>query len=562
MLENIFKKHLKKEKGSNRSNIRRSNEALLRRLAICFKTFIEYNVGVDYYTPIFGNHFNIENKVRSKTLAILKQEKLIEVKTNEQGHQSWQSCWKYNKETKRKEFDPTVIATPKSYCFTELGWSLVHNQKFLEEIEQLTSTTKKTTKYQSPQEIVDEMLKKAAEDNLSLKFKLSKPIDVVVAEYLEVAKLDWHVTEKNFKYKFKEARQVVLNTIHNFNNKLLKVEQRMYTALSLCPEELRKYILTQDGQQIEDGFDINSSIYTLLGATLEYYMKKNNIQIPAKFYEEKNKLFKLCFAEEHIYSYIGKWNKGHWTREQIKPHNMQVIFSNNEDIQKKDVNNTARNQIKNFMQAEFPTIWNILTHFEQEVNEDYEQELEQYNKYCDQMKFYKIKKQDWIAAGKIDELKPFKPKHVNKPKQIKSSIWRYFQTIETHIMLQLKHQLETEFNTTAYWIHDCLCFNKQLVTDKLKTQIQTIFKQSIVQLNLNQIVSINYLMVSKESKELSLPYGGSGIIELVEDQIDIESIDDERVIGEEKVEKIIEKSEFEILMDEINNKIKTKQKGF
>ena len=65
-------------------------------------------------------------------------------------------------------------------------------------------------------------------------------------------------------------------------------------------------------------------------------------------------------------------------------------------------------------------------------------------------------------------------------------------------------------------------------------------------------------MVLKESKELSLPYGASGIMELVEDQIDTESIDDERVIGEEKVEKIIEKSEFEILMDEINNIIKIK----
>jgi hypothetical protein len=64
---------------------------------------------------------------------------------------------------------------------------------------------------------------------------------------------------------------------------------------------------------------------------------------------------------------------------------MEVIFSNNEDIVKMDSKKTARNQIKQFLQTEFPVIWSLLIHFKEEINEDYEQELEQYNKYIQAM---------------------------------------------------------------------------------------------------------------------------------------------------------------------------------
>lgn len=556
MLKVKFKKYLKREIGSKKHLIKRSNDALLQRIAICFNTLLEYNVGVDYYTPIYGNKFNLNNKLRSKTLQILKQEQMIEIKTNKDGKESWQSCWKYNKETKKKEFDSSIIPTPKSYCFTEYGWSLIQNKKFLNEVKSLTSNTETTSKYQSPEELTDEMLKKAAKDNLSLKFKLSKPIDVVTVDYLEAAKQDWHVTEKNYRRKFKEARQVVLNTIQNFNNKLLKVEERMYSALSLCPKELRQYIITSDGQHIDEGFDINSSILTLLGDTLEYYMEQNKIPIPKAFYSEKKKLQKWCFdKKKHIYVRIGEWSKKIYTKDSIKPHVMQVVFSNNEDIQKRDVNNTAKNRIKDFIQHFFPTIWSILIHFKEEINEDYEQELQQYNNYLKQKQFYEIKKQDWIAAGKINELKPLKPKHINKPKQIKSSIWRYFQTIETHIMLKLKHQLETEFNTTAYWIHDCLCFNKQLITDKFKTHIKSTFKSLIGSLNHYQLQSIESIKNQKEIEKYSVLYRDSKTVELVDIDDDTENQGYNMMEKNDDFENGDEKSEFEVLVDEINNLI-------
>lgn len=555
MLQIIFNKHLEKERGANKSNIKRSNQALLKRIAICLDTLIKYNVGVDYYTPIYGNNFIINNKQRSKTLNILKQEKIIEVKTNEEGKESFQSCWKYNKETKRKEFDDTITPTPKCYSFTEYGWNLIQNKKLIEQIN--SYNIEQPTKYQTTDELIDDILKKAAEDNLSLTFKLNKPLPVVVEEYLQKVKDEWKVTDKNYKYKYKEAERVVLNTIKNFNNKLLKFKERMYTALSLCPKELREYILTPTGNYIDNGFDINSSIYTLLGATLQHYMKRNNITPPAKFYQQKERLQELCFNEEHIYSFIGRWKDGHWTREQIKPHNMQVVFSNNEDIVKIDSKKTARNQIKQFLQTEFPTIWSILIHFEQEINEDYEQELEKYNKYIQAMKFYKIKKQDWIAAGKIDELRPLKPKHVDKPKQIKSTIWRYFEQVETNIMLKLKQQIEAKFNTTAYWIHDCLCFEQSLLTDDFQTQIKNTFKSLVESINCFQQYSNSLQQLSNSFRKYPLLPWDSGEVELDDNEEVTQFVENERVIEDENSE---EKSDFEVLLDDINNLIEYKQK--
>lgn len=551
MLQIIFNKQLEKERGANRSNIKRSNQALLKRIAICLDTLIRYNVGVDYYTPIYGNNFNINNKQRAKTLDILKKEKIIEVKTNAEGKESFQSCWKYNKETKRKEFDDTVTPTPKSYSFTEYGWNLIQNKKLIEQIN--SYNIKQLTKYQTVDQLTNDLLKKAAKDNLSLRFKLNKPIDQVAAEYLEKNKQEWHLTSKNYKRKFKEARQVVLNTINNFNNKLLKFKERMYTALSLCPKELRQYIITPDGNYIDEGFDINSSIYTLLGATIEYYMQENHISIPAKFIEEKQKLHNLCFDEQmHIYAYIGKWNNGHWTKEQIKPYNMQVVFSNNEDIVKMDSKKTARNQIKRFLQTEFPVIWNILIQFPQQINEKYEQELEQYNKYIKAMQFYKIKRQDWITAGKIDELRPLKPKHVNEPKQVKSTIWRYFEQVETNYMLKLKSIIERKHNTTAYWIHDCLDFNKSITSSQFKDLIKNEFKQLIESSITIELFNKKLLTVFNSNQIVPLSPWDSGEVELDDNEEVTESVNNERVIEDEDNE---EKSEFEVLNDEINNLI-------
>lgn len=554
MLQTIFKQYLKKERGANRSNIKRSNDALLLRIAKCFDTFIRYNVGVNYYTPIYGNNFGLDNKARINTLNILKQEKIIEVKTNKDGKESFQSCWKYNPETKKKEFDPTIVATPKSYSFTEYGMKLIKNKKLIEQIKNLTDPIKRD----QTETITNQWLKKAAKDNLSLKFVLTKSIDQIAIEYLEEAKDDWHVTKKNYKHKLKEAKLVVQTTIHNFNNKFLKIEQRMYTALSLCPKALRKYIQTTNGMHIDDGFDINSSIYTLLGSTLELYMKEKHIKPSIDFYIEKQKLHDLCFDEQmHIYEYIGQWNGGHWHKKQIKPHNMQVVFSNNEDIIKMDSKKTARNQIKRFLQTEFPVIWSILIHFEQEVNEEYEQQLEKYNNYQQQKDFYNIKKADWIAAGRIDELYPVEPKYIKEPKQLKSTIWKYFQRIETHIMLNLKHRIEAIYNTTAYWIHDCLCVEVQLLNEQFDQTIKSTFKSLIDQLNINNLIELNQLNAFNSNKKVPLLPLGSGEVELDDDEEVIEFVNNERVIEDEDNE---EKSEFEILNDEINNLIENKTK--
>lgn len=515
MLQELFKDHLKQidESLSKReiNNLQRANKALLVRLSKCFDTFIKYNVGVDYYVPIYGNNFNIDNKIRSKTLAILKQENIIQVKTNSEGRESYQCS--FTKAQKRLDVNNP---TPKSYCFTEYGFSLVQNKQFVQQITSLLPV--KPSKYSSPEEFEDQILKKAAEDNLSLNFKLNKPLQVVVEEYLEAVKEDWNVNQRNYKHKYKEAQQVVLNTINNFNNKLLKFKERMYTALSLCPKELRQYFTTPEGQKIDEAFDINSSIFTLLGDTLELYAKEKQLTLPPKFYEEKKWLKKKCFSKtKHIYNYIGGKK---YSKEQIKPHVMQVVFSNNEDMQSRDENKSVRNYIKDFIQKRLPTMWELLIHFEQEENEDYQKEMQKYNQFVDSISLYN--------AGLIQ----FKPKHVAKPKQIKSSFWRYFQRVETHYMLQLKHRLETKLNTTCYWIHDCLCLNQSLITDKLKTLIKDQFKvllnsnQQLLKSNQKVSSAIQGRREKRESEYLKL-----------KNEIDIKI--DNKVIKEIKHEKTI-----------------------
>lgn len=104
--------------------------------------------------------------------------------------------------------------------------------------------------------------------------------------------------------------------------------------------------------------------------------------------------------------------------------------------------------------------------------------MKQYNQFCDQISLYN--------AGLLKH----KPRHINPPKKYKSTIWKYFQRVETHIMLKLKHQLETEFNTTAYWLHDCLNFNTSLLNDEFKTHIKTTFKSLINSFNTIELSSI------------------------------------------------------------------------
>ena len=141
-----------------------------------------------------------------------------------------------------------------------------------------------------------------------------------------------------------------------------------------------------------------------------------------------------------------------------------------------DARKGPRNKIKNFIKAEFPTIWSILTQFKQQLNEQYDQQLQQYNQFIDQISMYN--------AGLIQH----KPKHINKPKQIKSSIWRYFQRIETHIMLTLKQQLEFKLNTTLYWVHDC--FNSTTIESTIiKEQFQQLLIATRIELEKNKNVS-------------------------------------------------------------------------
>ena len=530
MLQNIFKQYLKEEVGSKRqiNNLRRANQSLLIRLAKCINTLVENQAGVDYYVPIYGSSFNLDNKVRFKTLNILKEQKLIEVKTNSQGRESYQCSFTNNR--KRNDINNP---TPKRYRFTEYGWSLIQQQQFMDEIKQLSSNRKKQSKYQTPEEF-NSILRKAAEDNLSLVFKPNKPLPVVVKQYLDAVKDEWHVTDLNYSYKLKEAEKVVMTTIHNFNNKLLKFNQRMYTALSLCPKELRQYIITRDGEHIGEGFDINSSIYTLLGDTIELYLTVKQIPIPAEFYQQKKQLLKLCFnPQKHIYAYIGQWNGKHYTKEQIKPHNMEVIFSNNEDIKKRDQKNGPRNQIKDFFANHFPTMWEILTHFEEEQNQNYEQELEQYNQFIEDISLYN--------AGLINH----KPRHINQPKKVKSTIWRYFHQVETYYELKLKQQLEAEDSSiTAYWIHDCLSFKQSLLTAQFKAHIQNTFKSLLGINSFNQLVSISSQQLLEQIQNYLLLFGGG----VVEDRRKRDSILYGGCVR-------IEKSEYEQIMEEINNKI-------
>lgn len=473
MLQTIFKNYLKQRTTSlskkEINNLQRSNKALLVRIAKCFNTFIKYNVGVGYYVPIYGNNFDLDNKVRYNTLNILKQEKIILVKTNEEGKESWQS--RYNGKKVRLDINNP---TPKSYCFTKYGQSLIQNTLFVEQIKSLIPT--KQHKYASPEDFEDEILKKAAKDNLSLTFKLNKPLPLVVEEYLDTVREQWHVTELNYSYKYREAQRVVLNTVNNFNNKLLKFKQRMYTTLSLCPKELRKYFITPTGKTIDETFDINSSIFTLLGDTLEHYAEVKKITLPASFYKEKRWLIKKCFSKtKHIYNLIGGKK---YTKEQIKPHVMQVVFSNNEDIQHRDENNSIRNYIKDWIEQKLPTMWSLLIHFEQEENEHYQSQMQKYNQFIQQISLFN--------AGLIKQ----KPKHILKPKQIKSSIWRYFQQVETNYMLKLKHQVEVKLNTTAYWIHDCLCLESNLNTIENTKQVLNQFKQLVKQNQLSSLKSL------------------------------------------------------------------------
>ena len=474
MLQNIFKQHLKKvdQKLSKRqiNNLQRANKSLLIRIAKCFDTLIKYNAGVDYYVPIYGDQFNIDNKIRKKTLDILKQENIIEVKTNKDGKESWQS--KFNGSKVRLDINHP---TPKSYCFTEYGWSLIQNQQLVNEIKQLVPT--KESKYNSPENITNKMLKKAAKDNLSLEFKLDKPLPFVVKEYLEANKTDWYISDKNYHTKYLEAQRIILNTIKNSNNKLLKVKERMYSALSLCPKELRKYFITPEGKHIEEAFDINSSIFTLLGPTLQLYMKQNNIPIPAKFYEEMKWLIEKCFDPNmHIYNFIGRTK---YSKQQIKPHTMQVVFSNNEDIQKMDKNNGPRNHIKEFIKSCLPTMWSLLISFPQQINDNYEVEMNQYNQFIEQITLYN--------AG----ISNTKPKYINHPKQIKSSIWRYFQQTETHYMLQLKNTIESNINSTCYWIHDCLCLESSMINQSLIVSIHQWFFELINNESMMLSIAIN-----------------------------------------------------------------------
>lgn len=242
-----------------------------------------------------------------------------------------------------------------------------------------------------------------------------------------------------------QIEEQIAQKIDQYANKDFSYNVRLYSAFTNTPRNWRKkYVKTKEGNNIEDLFDIPSSVINILPIVCRIELRKNGCtkdQFEQFLLEERmlnNQLQRRYDKNDpvHIYNIIGS---GEYTKQQIKDSVMTVFFSNNKsfenvaNIEKTKtgkLRHTPANAVRLWLKNNYPIMFDIVSHFEQKF--------------------------DKTAKGY---------------KKFKSQFWKAFQQIETELMCELNVRVEKKYGAKIYNLHDG-CFMDALYSTKTSDQMK------------------------------------------------------------------------------------------
>ena len=413
-----------------------------------------------HYIPIHKWDGVIRNhRVRTEVFDFLKNNGIIEVK----------------KKNGTEYYLPQTIACQKlpqckAYRLTSHGCELILNSpaNSIDDLFKQYGVEKKCY-VQTPAEIMEQYkdefhylpgtwqnIISVLNNNLQLKFhRLST--DEMIKKYK--TDVDCNLTDEEIQDKLQMVQDYFFSKDFTYNI-------RMYSAFTNCPKSWRDCIVDADNNSIGELFDVHSSVFNLLPLVCRIKLLQEQADLTQFEQEEK---FLEEVLNKDIYTSI---SNGLRSREQIKAKVMEVIFSNNQKFSTLEqtvggkIKNCPANNIKMWMRNNIPVMYNTLSHFEQERNPKYDEEVKKYKEYLQ-------KRSQGIIVH-----------HVNKPLEYKSTFWNSFQRMETELMANLNQRVSQYFETKIYNIHDGLFAKKSLCTPQNKQIVQEMYndlKKELIQ---------------------------------------------------------------------------------
>ena len=413
-----------------------------------------------HYIPIYKWDGVIRNhRVRSEVFDFLKRNNIIEVK----------------KKNGVEYYLPQTIACQKlpqckAYRLTKHGCELILNcpANSLDDLFKQYGVEKKCY-VQTPAEIMEQYndedyylsgtrqnIITVLSNNLQLKFHRLSTDEMIKKYKADVA---CNLTDEEIQDKLQMVQDYFFSKDFTYNI-------RMYSAFTNCPKSWRDCIVDADNNSIGELFDVHSSVFNLLPLVCRIKLLEEQADLTQFEQEEK---FLEEVLNKDIYTSI---SNGFKTRDKIKAKVMEVVFSNNQKMQgiertpKGKLKNSSANMIKQWMSCHIPVMYNTLSHFEQERNPKYDEQVQKYKDYLQKR-----------SRGIIVH-------HVNRPIEYKSTFWNWFQKMETELMANLNQRVSQYFETKIYNIHDGLFAKKSLCTPENKQIVQQMYndlKKELIQ---------------------------------------------------------------------------------
>ena len=276
-----------------------------------------------------------------------------------------------------------------------------------------------------------------------------------------------------------QINELIAQKIDEYANKDFSYNVRLYSAFTNTPKAWRKFVRTKEGNQIQELFDIPSSILNILPIVcrIELLKKGCTKEKFEQFLEEEKMLERQLIRRYdkvnpiHIYEIIGN---GEWSKQEIKDSVMTVFFSNNKSFEnvanievtsKGKIKHTPANAVRMWLKTNYPIMFDIVAHFEQ--------------------------KYDKTAKGY---------------KKFKSQFWKAFQQIETELMCELNIRVENKFGVKIYNLHDG-CFMDGLYSAKTSVEMEEYCRAhyEFLKQGIKQKISEKYPFKAEEVKVVELP---------------------------------------------------------
>lgn len=404
-----------------------------------------------------------DNKLFQECMNYLKEEKLIDVFKKDgreyyihypvdgkercsKAYKLTDKFWNIFKNTSKEEFDQ-FIDSIEVKCIPRKKYIQPTPKKIMEKVNQ--DFWFKNTK---------ENIIHVLQNNIELEFHPSS-VSELAELYNQQRKEDGEKEASLEQIEFNICQRLDQFAVNSFNYNV-----RLYTPFTNTPRSWRKFITTKTKKNIEDLFDIPSSVINILPIVCRIELLKNgcNKEQFDKFLQEEKRLEEQLERRYdsvnpvHIYNIIGGEK---FSKDQIKNAVMKVFFSNNKSFEsiikydttkKGKIKDSAPNAVRMWLKTNYPIMFDVVAKYEQKWD--------------------------------------------NGDKRYKSQFWKAFQQIETELMCELIVRAEKKFGIKIYGLHDGSFNETGLYSTEKKNEMENYCKNELnnIKNELKQMINNKY----------------------------------------------------------------------